>query len=159
MASSCPLTSTSGPRRRTSGSPGLQNFASPEGAAFDEPRIYTVPSRLHTNQWALAGEWTIGSEQAVNTEANGRIEFRCHARDVNLILVPPARGTSARFRVRLDGNAPAHTTGLDVDEHGHGVITEPRLYQLIRQTSEIEDRSFEIEFLDPGVAALCLTFG
>jgi len=46
-----------------------------------------------------------------------------------------------------------------VDEHGDGVITEPRLYPLIRQTSKIKDRGFEIQFLDPGLAALCFTFG
>jgi len=30
---------------------------------------------------------------------------------------------------------------------------------LIRQSGEIEDRTFEIEFLDPGVEAYCFTFG
>ena len=40
-----------------------------------------------------------------------------------------------------------------------GVVTEPRLYQLIRQPGHITDGLFEIEFLDPGAAALCFTFG
>ena len=59
----------------------------------------------------------------------------------------------------LDGQAPGDAHGLDVDEEGNGVVTEPRLYQLIRQTGPIVDRQFEIEFLDPGAAALCFTFG
>ena len=42
---------------------------------------------------------------------------------------------------------------------GNGVVTEPRLYQLIRQHDQITDRQFEIELLDPGAAALCFTFG
>ena len=43
--------------------------------------------------------------------------------------------------------------GIDVDEQGNGTITEQRLYQLIRQLKPIEDRQFEIEFLDSGVEA------
>ena len=38
-------------------------------------------------------------------------------------------------------------------------MTEQRLYQLIRQTKAIEDRSFEIEFMDAGVEAYAFTFG
>jgi len=36
---------------------------------------------------------------------------------------------------------------------------DQRLYQLIRQRSSIEDRTFEIEFLDAGAEAYCFTFG
>jgi len=38
-------------------------------------------------------------------------------------------------------------------------VTEPRLHQLVRQPKPIVDRTFEIEFLDPGVEAFCFTFG
>jgi thiol-disulfide isomerase/thioredoxin len=134
-------------------------FASPESAAFDEPRVYTRPPELHLNQWALAGDWTLSSEAAVNNAAHDRIAYRFHARDLHLILVPPAGAPSARFRVLLDGRPPGDAHGLDVDGHGDGVVAEPRLYQLIRQSGHIAERQFEIEFLDPGVAALCFTFG
>jgi hypothetical protein len=49
--------------------------------------------------------------------------------------------------------------GADTDEHGNGTVIEQRLYQLIRQKNSIEDRTFEIEFLDPGVQAFAFTFG
>ncbi|MGH3102003.1 MAG: thioredoxin, partial [Thermoleophilia bacterium] len=39
-----------------------ERFASPDSAAFDEPRGYRLPERLPFNHWAPAGEWTIGSE-------------------------------------------------------------------------------------------------
>ena len=42
---------------------------------------------------------------------------------------------------------------------GYGNVTEPRLYQLIRQREPIADRTFEIEFLDAGVATYAFTFG
>jgi thiol-disulfide isomerase/thioredoxin len=135
-----------------------QGFASPEHLGFDEPREYTEPSQLRVNEWALAGNWTVGREAAVSNDAGGRIKFRFHARDLHLILAPPT-GSQARYRIRLDGEPPGTAHGLDVDEDGNGVVTEARLHQLIRQPAPIEDREFEIEFVDPGTAALCFTFG
>ena len=92
-------------------------------------------------------------------EANGRIAYRFHARDVNLVMGPAIRGTSVRFRVFIDGQAPGPAHGIDVDDQGDGTVTEQRLYQLIRQPKPITDRQFEIEFLDPGVEAYVFTFG
>ena len=64
-----------------------------------------------------------------------------------------------RFRVLLDGQPLAAAHGSDVDDQGHGTLTEPRLYQLIRQPQPIADRQFEIAFLDAGVEAYVFTFG
>ncbi len=134
-------------------------FASPGGGVPDEAHLYTVPSRLRINEWALAGRWTLRREAAVVNESNGSITYRFHTRDVNLILAPPTEDVPAHFRVRLDGQSPGNAHGLDVDDDGHGIVTEPRLYQLIRQPAPVNDRVFEIEFLDPGAAAFCFTFG
>jgi thiol-disulfide isomerase/thioredoxin len=136
-----------------------QNFASPGGAAVDKRRAYSVPARLKVNHWALSGDWTVGKEAAVLNTANGRILYRFHARDLNLIMGPAARGTRVRFRVFIDGRPPGAAHGTDVDEQGNGTVTEQRLYQLIRQPKPIADRQFEIEFLDPGVEAFDFTFG
>jgi hypothetical protein len=46
-----------------------------------------------------------------------------------------------------------------VDGQGHGTVTEPRLYQLIRQSGPVTDRTFEITFPDPGAQAFAFTFG
>ena len=132
-------------------------FASPE--RDDEPGVYTVPDRLRVNEWALAGRWTLNRESAVLNAPNGQITYRFHARDLNLILAPPSEDWPVRFRVRLDGQLPHDAHGLDVDHDGNGVVSVPRLYQLIRQSAPINDRVFEIEFGDPGVSAFCFTFG
>ena len=92
-------------------------------------------------------------------EANGRIAYRFHARDVNLVMGPAARGTAVRFRVFLDGQPPGAAHGVDVDDQGNGTVTDQRLYQLIRQPPPITDRQFELEFLDAGVETLAFTFG
>jgi hypothetical protein len=134
-------------------------FASPENSALDEARTYSLPSLLGLNEWALSGSWTFHREDAVANAAGGRLAHHFHARDLNLILAPPDQHASARFRVTVDGQAPGPAHGLDVDEQGNGFIDEVRLYQLIRQPGDIADRQFEIEFLDPGAAALCFTFG
>ena len=95
---------------------------------------------------------------ALNTP-NGRIAYRFHARDVNLIMGPAARGVPVRFRVLVDGQPPAGAHGVDANEQGTGMVAEQRMYQLIRQPKPIVDRQFEIEFPDAGVEAFCFTFG
>jgi len=136
-----------------------EHFASPGGAALHKRRIYAAPARLRRNHWALSGEWTVGKQAAVLHTANGRIVYRFHARDLHLVMGPATRGTSMRFRMRLDGQPPGAAHGMDVDDHGHGTVTAPRLYQLIRQPPPIAERQFEIAFLDTGVEAFAFTFG
>jgi len=136
-----------------------ENFSSPGGAAADQRRSYDLPSLLGLNHWALAGEWTIGEETAALDSADGRIAYRFQARDLHLVLAPGPGDTPVRFRVLLDGAPPGQAHGVDVDEQGEGTVTEPRLYQLIRQPGTVTDRTFEITFLDPGLRAYVFTFG
>jgi hypothetical protein len=67
------------------------------------------------------------------------------------VLGPGKEVKALRFRVLLDGTAPLDDHGADADGQGNGTVKEYRLYQLIRQKGKIEDRTFQIEFLDPGV--------
>ena len=136
-----------------------QNFASSSEAVFNEPHTYIAPDSLKLNHWALSGNWTIESGASVLNQADGRIAFRFHARDVHLVLRQRERGTSVPFRVLVDGEPPGDAHGLDVDERGDGTLVEPRLYQLIRERGSITDRTFEITFLAPGVEAYVFTFG
>ena len=93
-------------------------------------------------------------------EAGGRIAYRFHARDLHLVLGPAARGNVRAFpRAASTAQPPGDAHGSDVDDEGNGMVSEQRLYQLIRQTEPIDERQFEIEFLDPGVEAFAFTFG
>jgi thiol-disulfide isomerase/thioredoxin len=136
-----------------------ENFVSGEGTAVDERHIYTAPTRLRLNQWALSGDWTVSQGATALNGPNGRIVYCFHGRDVNLVMGPAARGTKVRFRVSIDGKPPGAAHGADADEQGNGVLTEQRMYQLIRQSKPIVDRQFEIEFLDAGAEAFSFTFG
>ena len=136
-----------------------EGFASFGGFREDVPSRYRTASTLPRNGWGLTGVWTAGREFAAPSEASGRITYRFHARDVNLVLAPPAQGRAIRFRVKLDGAAPGAHHGVDVDADGFGTVHDGRLYQLIRQTGAIADRTFEIEFHDPDVRAYAFTFG
>lgn len=136
-----------------------ENFASPEAVNRDTPSLYRPASALSRNQWDLAGLWTIGGEFATLGQAPGSISYRFHARDLHLILAPPAPGHAIRFQVKLGGAPPGDAHGSDVDSRGLGTVQDARLYQLIRQTGPIVDRTFQIEFIDPGVRAYDFTFG
>jgi len=151
-----------------------QNFASPGGPVLDTPYLYAAPPALDRNQWALAGDWTMQKDGVVSNKPGGRIAYGFHARDLHCVMGPavssPAVAGSAvigsavtgkpiRFRVRVDGQQTSAVHGVDVDAQGNGIITEPKMYQLIRQPKPIVDRRFEIEFLDPGVKAYSFTFG
>ncbi len=136
-----------------------ENFASPGGTVPGKRHAYQAPAELRLNHWALAGDWTVTEQAATLDQAGGRIAYRFHARDLHLVMGPAVAGTPVRFRVLIDGQPPGAAHGADVDDQGHGTVTEQRLHQLIRQPGPITDRTFEITFLDPGVQAYSFTFG
>ncbi len=129
------------------------------GSARGEPRGDRRSDGLALNQWTLTGEWSVGEEAAVLDAAAGSIAYRFEGRDLNLVLAPPASGAPVHFAVLLDGQPPGDAHGLDVDESGQGTLSEPRMYQLVRQRGPIRQRTFEITFDDPGVGAYVFTFG
>ena len=120
-------------------------------------RAYVVPQALRLNQWALEGRWAIRQDAAFLDEGAGAIAFRFRARDVNLVM-GSSRGEIA-FRVLIDGRPPGSSGGADCDGQGEGVLSQPRLYQLIRQRDSVDEHTFEIAFAAAGVGAYAFTFG
>jgi thiol-disulfide isomerase/thioredoxin len=134
-------------------------FASEDSAALDQPHVYTAESPLPLNSWDLSGTWTVAQHAAILNEPGGRVAFRFHARDVNLVMGGEAATASIPFRVYLDGQVVDDARGTDVEAGGRGIVTDQNTYQLIRQSGQITERLFEIEFLEAGVEAYCFTFG
>lgn len=135
-----------------------ENFASPEKVQRDTTARYSAPRRLDKDQWALSGAWLIGKESALLQAPGGAIDYHFQGRDLHLVL-GSRNGQPVRFKVSLDGKSPGKHHGADTDAQGNGVIREQRLYQLIRQSGEIKDRRFRIEFPDAGAEAFAFTFG
>jgi len=134
-------------------------LGSPEtyvGYARGERRSGPSTNGLALNQWRLDGDWSVGDESAVAETPAGSIRYRFRARDLNLVLASDA---PVGFAVRLDGQPPGDAHGLDTDESGAGTLSEPRMYQLVRQHGPIADREFEITFDEPGARAYVFTFG
>jgi hypothetical protein len=135
-----------------------ERFASPEEPVLEERSTYQLPTGLPLNHWALAGEWTIESERIALEQAGGSIAFRFRARDAHLAL--SRRGIEPiGFRVLLDGEPPGRSHGVDLDEHGNGVLQEDRLYQLVRASGAVRERTLQITFLEAGAGAYVFTFG
>ena len=49
--------------------------------------------------------------------------------------------------------------GGDTDAHSNGSVDRQRLYQLIRESDEMKERTFEITLLARGVKAYVFAFG
>lgn len=136
-----------------------QNFASLRLISRGRPVQYDLPANLPLNHWGMGGIWTVDREYARLDAPGGTIAFRFHARDLHMVLGGRPDGRPVRFRVTIDGARPGASHGADTDADGMGTITNDRLYQLVRQSGAIRDRTFKIEFLDPGLRAYSFTFG
>ncbi|MFE9083299.1 cytochrome c biogenesis protein DipZ [Brevundimonas sp. NPDC003935] len=134
------------------------HFVSPGGFGFDVRKTYAA-APLKLNDWSLSGDWIVRAEHADLQTPSGRLAFRFKARDLHLVMGPSSMGKAVRFRVRIDGQAPGADAGVDIDAQGMGRIDSQRLYQLVRQSDGARERTFEIEFLDPGVQIFAFTFG
>jgi cytochrome c biogenesis protein CcdA/thiol-disulfide isomerase/thioredoxin len=135
------------------------HFISNGGQTQDVARVYSMPDVLKLNDWGLTGNWRVEKEKAVLVDHGGHIRFRFHARDLHLVMGPSADGKPIHFIVRIDGKEPAANHGVDTQPNGMGLVTEQRLYQLIRQSGPVGEHIFDIEFFDPGVEAFSFTFG
>ena len=99
-----------------------QNFASPGAPARRAPHLCGAG---HAEAQPVGARRRLDDRDGARrarTTPDGRIAFRFHARDVNLVMGPRARGASVPFRVLVDGEPPGDAHGLDVDEQGrrHG---------------------------------------
>lgn len=135
-----------------------QNFVDDAGTVNDAAHDYAAATPK-LNEWGLAGNWTVGPQEATSNSADSRLYYRFHARDLHLVLGPSADGKPVRFQIMVDGKPPGDGHGVDTDANGNGVVTGQRLYQLVRASGPVSDHTFEIKFLDPGAQAYAFTFG
>ena len=105
------------------------------------PRAVPTPAGCHLRTARIVDAQPVGAirglddregrERAERTGWTDRVPLsRARCQSCDAWSQPGAR---VPFRVLVDGAPPGDARGLDVDEQGHGTVTEPRLYQLVRQ--------------------------
>ncbi|MGZ8256291.1 MAG: cytochrome c biogenesis protein DipZ [Gallionella sp.] len=134
-----------------------QNFASPEKVLADTTQHFSRPKNLARHHWALSGDWRITTESAALQTPRGALAIKFYGRDVNLVM-GASNEKALRYRITLDGKAPAGAHGLDSDAEGGGEIAGQRLYQLLR-LPDAGEHELRIEFLDRGAEVFAFTFG
>ena len=106
--------------------PGLKRSGL-EQVGQDIRKTYSTPGRPSLNQWGLGGSWNVGAESAILESAPDEISFRFFARDLHMVLSPAKNGTSIPFKLKMDGEAPGNSSGVDSGADWTDEILEPRL--------------------------------
>ena len=117
------------------------------------------PARLALNEWALAGEWTMGKQEPSSAPPTDGLHTAFMRATFMSSWVRHGKGAPCVSGCRLTGSRRVLRTASTSTRAGTGTVVEQRLYQLVRQPKPIVDRRFEIEFLDAGVETLAFTFG
>ena len=93
------------------------------------------------NHWALGGDWSDppGARAAASSQAD-RSPTGSWLETHTSCCPRPAR-EPVSFRVLLDGAEPGPHHGVDVDESGSGVLREGRMYQLVRASGDVRERT------------------
>jgi thiol-disulfide isomerase/thioredoxin len=111
------------------GSARTENFASPNGAVLGTRHVYGAPARLRLNHWALSGDWTVTRQAIMLHEAEGRITYRFHARDLHLVMAPTtprwSRPVPGGPRQAAAGRRPRQRRRRPGQRHPHPAAAVP----------------------------------
>lgn len=108
------------------------------------PQIFTFPSKLKANQFALEGSWEFNQEAAVHKTGFGRIKLNFNAAKVFMVAQSTKPTT---IRVFVDGKL---IKGV--------VVNNSDLYELFDSLSG-SSHTMEIEIPNDGFEAFTFTFG
>ena len=137
-------------------------MGSPEtylGNARGERRTDGSGDGLALNDWALAGAWSIGEEDAVLDAAGGSIAYRFQARDVNLVLAPPTRVPRSASACASTVVRRAMATASTSTSPGAAPSPSRGCTSSSASAGAVAEHEFEITFAQPGVRAYVFTFG
>ena len=130
-------------------------LASPEKPIAGRMASYSLPAKLPANQFALEGQWTLDEEYDTVEAAGARLRLHFVARDVYLVLAPPA-GKAVTVDVTLPAGEANHSE--DVDAQGKLQVSGDRLYH-IASLDSLKESTVELHFEQPGVRVYAFTFG
>jgi thiol-disulfide isomerase/thioredoxin len=131
-------------------------FGNPIAVAHDQETDYQDPGRHAEGAPYLDGRWIVGPESSRAGSIGAVIALRYTAKDVNLVLSPPAHG-SGRAEISLgEGQLPGEDVKI---EYGRAFVTidRARMYNLVANESVVPG-SLRLKALDPGLSAYAFTF-
>lgn len=137
--------------RRTEG------FSSPESPHPNEPTIFSFPTTLSVNHWALAGKWSMFPDRIVSQEANASLRYHFRAKFVYLVLSPSDPKKPISIRLLLNGKPIGRSGGKAVKDD-KVMIEKSSLYELVHLES-FDSGILEIQADAPGLNAYAFTFG
>ena len=131
-------------------------FGNFEGVVRDRPHDYRDAGPHVEGMTYLAGRWRVEQESARSEAPGAAISLRYTAKDVNLVMAPPA-GASVRAEITLEGDQRA---GDDVKfevERGFVTVDRPRMYSVVANESVVSG-SVTIRAEAAGLAVYAFTF-
>ena len=133
------------------GAARADSYAGTPGLA-DGRADFTPSPTLDTDQWTIAGSWTVTPEQLV-AGSGASLLLNFSASDVYLVVTGPV---GARMDVLVDGVSSAR--GPDVRSDGSVVLDGPRLYHLVHSDHPLYGSVLRLR-VDPGIGVNAFTFG
>ena len=130
--------------------------------ATDGPGTYPDPGSPAVDTARLAGRWNGAPEDVEASSSGSAIVLRYQAREVNLVLAPPATGPVAVL-IELDGKPlpPGYRTSQTmVDGQGRTFVrvADADLYRLVLGPA-VEGHVLRLTAEGPGLLAYSFTFG
>ncbi len=131
-------------------------FGNPQGVAPGPAREYRDPGVRMEGMVYLDGKWQVGDEFAEAAAENASIAIRYTAKEVNLVMAPPAAGP-VRVAIALEADQqPGQDTRV---ENGRTVIVvdRPRMYNLVAN-DQVRSGGLKLTAAGPGLTAYAFTF-
>ncbi len=131
-------------------------FGNPQGVAPGPAREYRDPCVRMEGMVYLDGKWLVGDESAQAAAENASIAIRYTAKEVNLVMAPPA-AAAVRVVMALEGD---QQRGQDTHiENGRTVIVvdRPRMYNLVAN-DEVRSGGLKLTAAGQGLTAYAFTF-
>jgi thiol-disulfide isomerase/thioredoxin len=131
-------------------------FGNFESIVRDRPHDYRDVGPHVEGMSYLAGRWLVEQESARSEAVGAAISLRYTAKDVNLVMAPPA-STSVRTTITLEGGQRAGDDVKFEGERGFIAVDSPRMYNLVANESVVSG-SLTIRADAPGLAVYAFTF-
>jgi len=125
-----------------------------EGFKPEQDIAYKLPENVQQNYFYLEGTWKNLPDSMKLMSKNGVIVLPFHAKEVNIVAA-----NNASLKISLDGKPlPLELAGTSVDEESKVTISEPGLYNIIKD-EEAHQHLLIMTVDTPGFKIYTFTFG